>query len=70
MVLEAKLGKAKLLFHQGVPLFPMGWVGLYALALALLAAVVLGAIALNLPPVVAGWDDRRWPPAQPSLRDG
>jgi len=53
--LEPKLAEAKLLFHQGVPLFPMGWVGLYAMALALLAPAVLGAIALNLPPFVAGW---------------
>jgi 1-acyl-sn-glycerol-3-phosphate acyltransferase len=53
--LAPKLSEAKLLFHQGVPLFPLGPVGLYALALALLAPVVLGAIALNLPPLLAGW---------------
>lgn len=53
--LDSKLSEAKLLFHQGVPLFPMGSVGLYATALVLLAPVVLGAIALNLPPFLAGW---------------
>ena len=63
--LAPKLSEAKLLFHQGVPLFPLGPVGLYALALALLAPVVLGAIALNLPPLRGGLGRRTKTPRRP-----
>jgi 1-acyl-sn-glycerol-3-phosphate acyltransferase len=63
--LEPRLRAARLLFHQGVPLFPMGSLGLYASALLLLAPVVLGAIVLNLPPFLAGWAaGRKFPDGQ------
>ena len=53
--LEPELRKAKLWFHQGVPLFPMGPVPVYLLALLVIGPVVLAAVALNLPPFLAGW---------------
>jgi 1-acyl-sn-glycerol-3-phosphate acyltransferase len=53
--LEPELRKAKLWFHQGVPLFPMGPVPVYLLALLLIGPVALAAVALNLPPFLAGW---------------
>jgi len=53
--LEPELRRSKLLYHQGVPLFPMGPVPVYVLAWLVLAPLVLGAIALNLPPFFAGW---------------
>ena len=60
--LEPELGTRKLWYHQGVPLFPMGPLGLYALALAALAPLVLAGALLNLPPLVAGcWAGKRFP---------
>ena len=53
--LETDLGRSRLLAHQGVPLFPMGPVWLYALALAVFGPLVLTAILFNLPPLLAGW---------------
>ena len=53
--LEPEMRSRKLLFHQGVPLFPMSPLALYASALLVLGPLVLAAIAVNLPPVLAGW---------------
>lgn len=53
--LEAELKRARLLQHQGVPLFPMGSTVVYCLALVVFSPLVLAAIAFNLPPFVAGW---------------
>jgi 1-acyl-sn-glycerol-3-phosphate acyltransferase len=53
--LEAECRARRLRHHQGVPLFPMGPLALYALLLAVLSPIVLGAVALNLPPFLAGW---------------
>ena len=53
--LEPELRQAKLRFHQGAPLFPMGPVPVSLLALLVIGPVVLAAVALNLPPFLAGW---------------
>ncbi len=53
--LQPELNRAKLWYHQGVPLFPMGSAGLYCLALLLLAPLTATGILLNLPPYLAGW---------------
>lgn len=53
--LEAELKRARLVQHQGVPLFQMGPTPLYFLALVAFSPFVLAAIAFNLPPFVAGW---------------
>lgn len=53
--LEPQLERAKVWFHQGVPLFPIGPGLVYAGVLVLLAPFVLGAILFNLPAFVAGW---------------
>jgi 1-acyl-sn-glycerol-3-phosphate acyltransferase len=60
--LEPELSRRALLRHQGVPLFPMGAVRFYLVALLALAPVVLLAAAANLPPLLAGWwAGRRFP---------
>ncbi len=53
--LEPELQNAKLWFHQGVPLFPVGPVVPYLAALLFVSPVVLAAVMLNLPPFLAGW---------------
>ena len=53
--LEPALQEAKLLYHQGVPLFPIGPAALYLAAFFVITPLVLAAIALNLPAFVAGW---------------
>jgi len=53
--LENLIKNRRLLFHQGVPLVPMGAVSIYAFAFVLLAPVVGLAMILNAPPVLAGW---------------
>ncbi len=53
--LDSELRGRRLLFHQGVPLVPMGSILLYVIALALLAPVVGAAMLLNAPPILAGW---------------
>lgn len=53
--LEPELSRSRLLSHQGVPLFPMGPLWLYGVALAVFGPLVLAAFLLNLPPVLAGW---------------
>jgi 1-acyl-sn-glycerol-3-phosphate acyltransferase len=53
--LEPELARCRLLAHQGVPLFPMGPLWLYGLALAIFGPLVLAAMLLNLPPLLAGW---------------
>src|SRR5262249_16257599 len=45
----------RLLLHQGVPLVPMGSVLVYVFALLILAPVVLAAMLLNAPPLLAGF---------------
>jgi len=47
-------GGPRLLFHQGVPLVPMGSALIYLLALVLLAPVVAAAMLVNSPPLLAG----------------
>jgi hypothetical protein len=49
------VAEAKLWFHQGVPLFPVGPAVVYLVAFLVVSPVVLAAIALNLPAFVAGW---------------
>jgi 1-acyl-sn-glycerol-3-phosphate acyltransferase len=41
--------------HQGVSLVPMSGLWIYVLALVVYAPVVLAALIINLPPVLAGW---------------
>ena len=53
--LEPELRTRKLLCHQGVPLFPMGPVSLYLLALVVLAPLVIIGAWFNLPPILAAW---------------
>jgi hypothetical protein len=53
--LEPEMQAAKLWFHQGVPLFPVGSVVLYLAAFFLVSPIVLAAIAFNLPAFLAGW---------------
>jgi hypothetical protein len=53
--LERQLASRHVLFHQGVPLFPVGPWTLYALLLLLLGPVVLAGAVANLPPLLAGW---------------
>jgi 1-acyl-sn-glycerol-3-phosphate acyltransferase len=53
--LEPALTDARLWFHQGVPLFPVGPVVFYLVALLVISPIVLAAILLNLPAFVAGW---------------
>ena len=53
--LEQESREAKLWFHQGVPLFPVGAALLYLAGLFVAAPVVFAAIALNLPAFIAGW---------------
>jgi 1-acyl-sn-glycerol-3-phosphate acyltransferase len=50
--LEGKCANLQLLRHQGVPLVPIASAWLYLLALLVLGPVVLGALLLNLPPLV------------------
>jgi 1-acyl-sn-glycerol-3-phosphate acyltransferase len=60
--LEPELRRCCLLYHQGVPLFPMGSTALYVLALLACGPLVLAAIAVNLPPFVAGlWAGQKFP---------
>ncbi len=60
--LEVRVSTRRLLRHQGVPLCPMGRLGLYALLLALLTPLVAAAGALNAPPLAAAaWAGRRFP---------
>ena len=53
--LEPALKEAKLLYHQGVPLFPVGPAVFYLVAFLVISPIVLAAIALNLPALIAGW---------------
>jgi 1-acyl-sn-glycerol-3-phosphate acyltransferase len=50
--LDARCRARGLLRHQGVPLMPMANPALYLLAVVPLGLVVLGALALNLPPLL------------------
>ena len=60
--LEPEIASRNLCRHQGVPLFPMGPLGLYALALGVLAPFVGTAVLLNLPPfLAAGWAGNKFP---------
>jgi hypothetical protein len=53
--LEREARKAKLWFHQEVPLYPTGPVVLYLMTLLVVSPIVFAAIAFNLPAFVAGW---------------
>lgn len=53
--LEPDLRAAKLLYHQNIPLTPVGPAVLYLVALLVTGVSTLAAIALNLPPFLAGW---------------
>jgi 1-acyl-sn-glycerol-3-phosphate acyltransferase len=53
--LEPALKGARLWFHQGVPLFPVGPPIFYLAALLVISPIVFTAIALNLPAFIAGW---------------
>jgi hypothetical protein len=60
--LEPATGASKLWFHQGVPLFPVGSVVAYLVALLAVSPIVFAAIAFNLPAFVAGWSaGKRFP---------
>jgi len=60
--LEPELARPGLRLEQGLPPFPEAGLLLPALGLALSAPLVLGAIALNLPPYAAAWwAGRRFP---------
>jgi len=60
--LEARVGRRRLLRHQGVPLVPMGPLALYAALLVLLTPFVVAAAALNvLPLAAASWAGWRFP---------
>jgi 1-acyl-sn-glycerol-3-phosphate acyltransferase len=53
--LEAQFVGRRMMFHQGVPLFPVGpWI-LYALLLLVLGPIVLVGAMVNSPPLLAGW---------------
>jgi 1-acyl-sn-glycerol-3-phosphate acyltransferase len=54
-VLEPELARRRPLTHQGLPLFPMGPVWLYVLALLVLGPLVLAGVIMNLPPFLAAW---------------
>jgi 1-acyl-sn-glycerol-3-phosphate acyltransferase len=53
--LEPALKDTRLWFHQGVPLFPVGPMVFYLMALLVISPIVFAAIALNLPAFIAGW---------------
>jgi 1-acyl-sn-glycerol-3-phosphate acyltransferase len=53
--LEPALKDTRLWFHQGVPLFPVGPVVFYLMALLVISPIVFAGIALNLPAFIAGW---------------
>jgi 1-acyl-sn-glycerol-3-phosphate acyltransferase len=53
--LELLFTKRRLMFHQGVPLFPMGARWPYALALMVCAPVVGIAVLLNFLPLAGAW---------------
>jgi 1-acyl-sn-glycerol-3-phosphate acyltransferase len=53
--LESRLSGRRLLFHQGIPLVPMGSVVIYMAALVVLGPVVAAAMLANAPPLLAGW---------------
>jgi 1-acyl-sn-glycerol-3-phosphate acyltransferase len=53
--LEHESKEARLWFHQGAPLFPIGAVVFELVELSLLGPVVAAALVLNLPPFLAGW---------------
>lgn len=53
--LEMERARSRLLFHQGVPLMPMGSLWIYALVWLVCAPIVGLALLLNLPPIAAGW---------------
>ncbi|MFH0945776.1 MAG: 1-acyl-sn-glycerol-3-phosphate acyltransferase [Planctomycetota bacterium] len=52
---SGEIASRRVLFHQGVPLFPAGSCWLYALPLLLLGPIVLAGALLNLPPALAAW---------------
>jgi 1-acyl-sn-glycerol-3-phosphate acyltransferase len=53
--MDSTLQRGRLLLHQGVPLVPMGPVLFYVFALLILSPVVLAAMLLNAPPLLAGF---------------
>jgi len=53
--MDSVLQDRRLLLHQGVPLVPMSPVYVYVFALLPLAPVLLAAILLNAPPLLAGF---------------
>jgi Acyltransferase len=53
--LTVEFTSRRLLFHQGVPLFPgRPWV-IYAFALLILGPLVLMGVIVNFPPLLLGW---------------
>ena len=60
--LEPELTKRPLWLHQGVPLFPMFSLPMYALLLAATALLALPGVVLNFPPLAAAaWAGRKFP---------
>ena len=53
--LEPDLRRAKLWFHQDVPLFPTRPMMVYLLLLLIISPFVFAAILINLPALAAGW---------------
>ena len=63
--LEPRTARPGLLFHQGVPLFPIRPLWLYAFAIPFFAVPVVAAALINLPPLlVATWAGRKFPDGQ------
>ena len=53
--IQSELSRHRLLRHQQVPLFPTTLVALYLLRLIVTSPIVLLAMLLNAPPLLAGW---------------
>lgn len=52
---QAEVPGTLLLFHQGIPLFPIKPVPVYVAAFFIFGAIWLPGVLLNLPPLLAGW---------------
>jgi 1-acyl-sn-glycerol-3-phosphate acyltransferase len=53
--LVKKFASRRMLYHQGIPLFPGKPWWMYAASLCLLAPLVLAGVLVNFPPLLMGW---------------